>query len=140
MNKYKFYPIKCNFAAKSYLEDINYDCEFIGNPYSNDKDYDEYDGNERWAIAYDGNIIAYLSCYVRSEADLYIICFGIDTKYQGQGHCKYIFNGVKQIAKDMKMKTISVYVDNDNVNAIHAYKSVGFDFGHGEPIIRLNDN
>lgn len=56
----------------------------------------------------------------------YLYAFRIDKKYQGKGYGKYLLAYVLDDLKAQGYTEFTVGVEDDNVRAIHIYKSFGF--------------
>lgn len=71
-------------------------------------------------------IVGYFECSIISpEAELYGIV--IDERYQGRGYSKILMNYFIDIAKNNKVETIFLEVNNINNKAISLYKKIGFE-------------
>ena len=121
------------------------DCDEINNllvdfedcfPHLKEKisDYSEFSKKlQKYANVFVANIgleTIGISCFYANDFDFfhgYISLIGIKKEYQSQGYGKELLCFTEQKMLEMKMKTIKLEVDNDNIKSLTFYKLNGFE-------------
>lgn len=113
-NKTRLYEIHCNEMPEK--DKMTKECFF-----------DEFNQKTRkYFVALDGVIpVGYIGVFDTFN-DYNIIGIAVDKNYQKQGIGSKLFEKVFSIAKQNKVNTISLEVDESNINAINFYKKKGF--------------
>jgi RimJ/RimL family protein N-acetyltransferase len=112
------------------LKGLNFNSPFLGSAISLLKRADIYAVN--YIVTHKGYCIAYLQCGVSESNILLINWFGIDAKYQGQGH------GFRILKRFLATYIVTLYnkvittLDIENERAIYVFEKLGFVKSHPE--------